>query len=98
MLLTLRKTGGFAGFQEVLGTVDSRTLGGEAQRVLAAQLKVLEQQPPAEPGADRFRYEVEVLETGRPSRVLTITDEGDPESPGMKALAVLGRILDLALI
>lgn len=100
MILTLRRTGGFVGFQEVLGTVDTRTLAGEAQRALAGQLQALGRfalRAPG-PGADLLRYELEIQEPGQPSRTLTITDEGDPDNPGLLALKALGKMLDLAPI
>lgn len=93
MTLTFRRTGGFAGIQEVLGTVDTAGLGGEAQRTLAAQLLDLTRlaAAPASPGADRFRYEVDIQEPGQAPRTLVILDEGDPELPGPRALAALMR-------
>lgn len=99
MTLTFRRTGGFAGIQEALGTVDTASLSSEAQRTLAAQLQELARfaAAPASPGADRFRYEVDILEPGQAPRTLVIVDEGNPELPGFRTLAALMRTVRLPL-
>lgn len=96
MILTLRRTGGFAGIQETLGTLDTASLGGEAQRAFAARLKELEQLAalPAH-GADQFHYELDIREPGQAPRTLTIVDEGDPDLPAMRALSALMETLGL---
>lgn len=97
MILTFRRTGGFAGLDEALGTVDTSGLGGEGQSAFAAQLRDLTRltAAPASPGADRFRYEVDIQEQGQPPRTLVIVDEGDPEIPGLRALAALMQTVGL---
>lgn len=98
MILTLRRAGGFAGLQQTLGTVDTAALGGAAQRALAAQLKILDQLAPVPaPGADLFRYEVEIQEPGAAVRTLVVVDEGDADRPDYRALQDLARILGLSL-
>ncbi|HEY3400266.1 MAG TPA: protealysin inhibitor emfourin [Geothrix sp.] len=99
MILTLRRTGGFAGIRESLGTVDSAHLDGAAQRALAAQVKALDRlaSGSAGPGADQFHYEVEVRESGQPPRTLIVADEGNPDSPAFQALMALMGTLGLAV-
>lgn len=99
MLLTFRRTGGFAGIQVDLGTVDTSDLVGEARRVFVDRLQNLKRLAvtPAAPGADHFRYEVDIQERGQPAQTLIVTDEGDPELPTMRALASLMESLNLAV-
>ena len=98
MILTLRRTGGFAGIRETLGTVDTASLGGAAQRALAAQLKALELEAEPAFGADQFHYEVEIQEPGAASRTLVIVDEGDPSLPGYRVLRDLAQTLGLPVL
>ncbi len=97
MILTVRRTGGFAGIQESLGTMDTAFLGGEAQQCLVARLTELEQlaSQATLPGADQFRYEVDIRENAKPLRTLVILDEGDPARPAQRALAALMETLGL---
>lgn len=97
MILTLARTGGFAGIRDLLGTVDTTGLDGEAQQALAARLKALASlaSTPASPGADLFRYEVTIQAQGQPTQTLTIEDDGEAANPGMQALADLAALLGL---
>jgi hypothetical protein len=97
MILSLRRTGGFAGIQDSLGTMDTAVLSGEAQHSLAAQLRELERlaaMPPS-PAADQFRYEVDIREATQPPRTLVILDEGDATQPAQRALVALMETLGL---
>ena len=97
MILTIRRTGGFAGVEELLGTVDAARLDAEARRRLDRQLEDLSDLTNAyEPSsADTFRYEVEVAGPGRTRNLVSVEDEGDPEHPAFKALVALMRTLGL---
>jgi hypothetical protein len=98
MILTLKRTGGFAGLQETLGTVDISALGEAAQDAVATHLKALEQAISSpSPGADRLHYEVEILEPGKAARTFVIVDEGEPDHPAHLALQDLARTLGLSV-
>jgi hypothetical protein len=91
--IRITRSGGFAGVEENLGTIDTRHLDEETVRRVrdaTAQLEVLaaKEQPV---GADIFRYDIEV-ENDRGSRKLSIAHEGDPQVPLAQPLAALLKL------
>ena len=99
MILTIRKTGGPAGTDEVLGPVDATRMDAETRHRLALQLEALadlttSHEPSAKEG---LRYEVEALGPGHASTFLVVEDTGDPGHPAVQALGALMRTLGLDL-
>ena len=99
MILTIRKTGGPAGTDEVLGTLDASRLAAEDRHRLSLQLEALadltsSHEPSAKEG---IRYEVEALGPGPTSTCLFVEDTGDPGHPAVQALGTLMRTLGLEL-
>jgi len=96
MMVNIRRAGGFAGVDEELASVDSSTLSSakaDELRELVTRLSALRAQRPESVGADRFRYEIRVVEPGAEPRTLTVVDEGDPDDAAMK---LVHAILELA--
>lgn len=99
MLITFRRTGGFAGIQEELGTVNVDVLVGEAHRVFVDRLQELKRLAVTHSamGADLYRYEITIEESDQPPETLIIIDDGDPEQPAMQALISLMESLNLVV-
>lgn len=97
MILTIRRSGGFAGLEELLGTVDAARLDPAARQKVSAQLENLADLTSGhEPiGADGYRYEVDIQGPGQAHQLLALDDEGDPEHPAFRALRALMRTLGL---
>jgi len=97
MILTIRRTGGPGGIEELLGTVDATRLDAESHKILALQLEDLTDLTSShEPiDADCYRYEIEVQGPGKARNLLAVDDEGDPDHPAFKALTALLRTLGL---
>ena len=102
MTIDIERTGGFAGVEEKLATLDSSSLSPQAAaelRGLVARLSAWCAQNAESAGADRFRYEIAITEpptpgeTGPATQTLTVIDEGDPEHAPVKLVLAL---LDLA--
>ncbi len=92
MMVEIRRTGGFAGVEEKLASVDSRRLPEGAAAELArlvARLSAWCARNPESEGADRFRYEIEIAEPGALPRTLAVVDEGDPQHPAVKDVLAL---------
>lgn len=99
MILTIRKTGGPAGTDEVLGSLDATRLDADTRHRLSVQLEALadltsSHEPSAREGT---RYEVETLGPGSASTFLLVEDTGDPGHPTIQALGALMRTLGLEL-
>ena len=99
MILTIRKTGGPAGTDEVLGPIDATPIDAETRHRLSVQLEALadltsSHEPSAKEG---IRYEVEALGPGPTSTCLFVEDTGDPGHPAVQALGALMRTLGLEL-
>lgn len=91
MIIKISRSGGFAGIEEYLGTINTDSLPGEAvervENTVAEITHVLDEMgdyPPV--GADMFRYEIEIINEQGKHQKLVIVDEGDDESMLMKAL------------
>ena len=91
MIIKISRSGGFAGIEEELGTINTGILQEEAaaraENSVAELMHVLDETgayPPV--GADMFRYEIGITDEEGRHQKLTLVDEGDPESPSMRAL------------
>ena len=91
MIVNIRRSGGFAGIEEELGVIDTDNLQERAAARLESSIAEItrllnetEDYPPV--GADMFRYDVEIIDENGERRQLVIVDEGNPESPPLKAL------------
>ncbi len=98
MIITIRKTGGPPGTDEVLGCVDAGHWDAAARHRLSAQLEALgdlisSHEPSA---AEGVRYEVEALGPGPSVTFLLVEDTGDPGHPALQALGALMRTLGMA--
>ena len=99
MILTIRKTGGPAGTDEVLGPVDATRMDADTRHRLSLQLEALADLTSShEPSArEGIRYEVEAQGPGSGSAFLVVEDTGDPGHPTVQALGALMRTLGLEL-
>ncbi|MGH7468767.1 MAG: protealysin inhibitor emfourin [Longimicrobiales bacterium] len=84
MRINITRSGGFAGIEEQLGTIDTSTMqAGQANR-LKSWVDDLERNAARagdHAGADMYRYDVEVRDDAGRSRVFTILHSGDPAEP-----------------
>jgi hypothetical protein len=99
MLISIKQAGGFAGIEQLLGSVDLSALSDDDSQKARSSLQDLIRlaADPASSGADRFQYEVEMQEPGQAPKSLIIFDEGDPDRPDMRALAGLASALGLSV-
>lgn len=91
MILKIKRSGGFAGVDEELATVDTSSLPGEAavrvEHCLADIISLLEETPDYPPyGADMFQYEIEVIDESGEPKTLVLVDEIDDTIPLTRAL------------
>ena len=90
MQIKVRRTGGFAGIEEELGSVDTASLEGGAREQLETLVREVDffSLPAAiegEVGADQFRYEVTVEDGGR-GQTVVFTGEGGPQAEALRRL------------
>jgi hypothetical protein len=88
--ISVRRSGGFAGIEEHVGSVDTAALDAEARGRLEslvheADFFTVPAVVEGEVGADQFRYEIEVDDGGR-SRTVAFTGESGPAA-ALKRLA-----------
>ena len=91
MIIGISRSGGFAGIVEDLGTINTGNLqedgAADLENRVAEIARSLAQRGDNSPiGADMFRYEIEIIGGNEGRQKLVVMDEGDPESPVMKAL------------
>lgn len=92
----IRRSGGFAGIEEKLASLDTNMLpkaAADELLALVARLSAWCARQRESIGADRISYQVGIVEPRAGSRTLTVIDEGDPDDPAMK---LVRAILDLA--
>ncbi len=92
MRITITRTGGFAGLDQTLASVDTGRLpkdSGEKLRQHIARLSALIGQTPLPEGKDYLCYTIVVTEAGSPPASFSVLDEGDPDSPLMKELTAI---------
>ncbi len=92
MIIHIRRSGGFAGIEEDLGTIDSAALGAQtASRVAdsVAELTRMQAEGTGPVGADLFRYEIEIQDDQGRRHQVVVMDEGDPTMPSTPALRTL---------
>ena len=96
MTLRIKRTGGYAGIEENLASIDVSSLPEPAAnqiRQQVTQLSALTAQRPERVGADQFRYEIEIAEPGSTARTINVIDEGNPDEPALKLVQrILGMI------
>ncbi len=91
MTITIKKTGGFAGIEESIGSIDTADLAPEQSARVRETVVALEQlhasgnQPI---GADFMRYEIDVRD-GDDTHHLVFVDDADPDSPYRRPLEAL---------
>ena len=90
MKVTIKRTGGFAGLDQTVASLDSERLPRDAAEELRRQVSALvaASARPEPIGADLLHYHVTISDEG-PARTVTVVDEGDPEAPPMKHLQAL---------
>ena len=84
MIIHIRRSGGLAGTDEALGTIDTRALpADEAARVTRTldRLADVVARPGDYAGADTYRYDVEIRDGPGSERVLTVLHTGEPDTP-----------------
>jgi len=87
MIITVKRKGGFAGFDDTLGRIDTAELPQEQAAALERALQKMPA-PPADVGADFLHYEITIQDRGT-TRVLIVADEAKPGSPLATVLALL---------
>lgn len=92
MRVSIRRSGGFAGLVEELGSIEVERLPAPEAAMVRAHLAELERwlvANPPEPGADVFLYDVTVVDPPRPVRTLRLADEGASTQPGLDHVLAL---------
>src|SRR3954447_10155514 len=92
MTITIKRSGGYAGVEQVLATVDSGKLTSEQEaraRSLIVRLSDLMINRGITEGSDRFEYEVTVTGNGEGTRSMTVIDEGNPQDAAMQIVMEL---------
>jgi len=92
--VTVRRSGGFAGIDEEVGSLDTATLVAESRERVASLVQdanffALPETIEGDVGADQFRYHVTVEDGGRSHTVVFVGEQG----PQVEALR---RIVDAA--
>jgi len=98
MIITLKRTGGFIGIEQDLGSVDLAGLDKDQRQEVMVRLQTLSDLVatiPA-PGADQLQYEIGIVESGRSPRSLTVLDESPPQQA--RTLAELLSSLGLSAV
>jgi hypothetical protein len=85
VLITVKRSGGYAGIEEAPVSVDTSALDpglrDEVERAVSeASFFDQPDEVPGEPGMDMFRYEVTIEDAGR-SHTVAFGDPGDLSSP-----------------
>jgi chemotaxis regulatin CheY-phosphate phosphatase CheZ len=89
MTITIKRSGGFAGIEQVLAQVDTKSLTrDQIERVKSgiARLSGLLAKKSPSAGADRFQYDVTVTEDAGAAKTMTVIDQGNPKDPALMAL------------
>src|SRR5437899_8556537 len=92
MIITIKRSGGYAGVEQVLATVDSSKLTSERDarvQSLIARLSGLLANRGVGEGADRFQYEVTVTGNGEGTKSMTVIDEGNPQDAAIQIVTQL---------
>jgi hypothetical protein len=81
MRISVRRSGGFAGIEEEVGSIDTASLAPDTRDEVEALVRqadffALPAAVEGEVGADQFRYEVTVEDGGRAHTVTFVGDEG----------------------
>lgn len=90
MRITVTRSGGYAGLSEAIADVDTATLP-EAKRtrvesaIAACRFFTLPETVTGGVGADMFRYEITIEDSGR-RHAVAFTDDDSPASAGLKRL------------
>ena len=90
MNISIKKSGGFAGITEDLGTIDTAKLGAGAARQVEQTVREigffdLPGTISGGVGADLFRYEITVMDGDR-EHTVTFEDDGSPETAPLRSL------------
>jgi hypothetical protein len=88
--ISVRRSGGFAGIEEELGSLDTAALAADARVrlegvVRQADFFALPAAVEGEVGADQFRYEVTV-EDGGSAHTVTFVGEGGPQAQALRRI------------
>jgi len=96
MKIEIRRSGGFAGIEQLLASSDSGDWSAELAEDVGARVERVFRLAGAKPrpvGADQYRYEITTSEPGGETRRLVVADEGDPNEPALKEiLGIIERI------
>lgn len=97
MKVDIKRTGGFAGLNQPLVSVDLATLPKETADRLEQQigdLASLVARGQGSVGADHLQYEIQLTDSsGRLTRKIVVLDEGAPDAPAMRRLNALLQAL-----
>jgi hypothetical protein len=98
VIIKISRSGGFAGIEESIGTINTSNLQEKvAARVedsVAEVSRLLNETEGYSPvGSDMLQYEVEITDARGVPQKLVLVDEGDDQSPIMKAFYQLLDVL-----
>lgn len=92
MKIKIKQSGGFAGIEQELKTLDStRMTAAEAEnfnKTLSRLIKACEHRTDSI-GADRLAYEVEIEDKGQPKQTLRVIDEGNSQDQAVREVQAL---------
>ncbi len=92
MKIKIKQSGGFAGIEQELKTLDStRMTAPEANNFNQTLTRLIEAcGRKSEPvGADQLSYEVEIEDKGKPTQRLRVVDEGDSNDAAVREVRTL---------
>lgn len=92
MKVDIKRTGGFAGLNQPLVSVDLETLPKATAEKIEQQigdLASLVARGQGAVGADHLQYEVQLTDASGPTRKIVVLDEGAPDAPAMRRLNAL---------
>ena len=89
MLIKISRSGGFAGIEEDIGSINTASLDEASVAKVKHWLTDLNQQQQNAEGADMYRYEIAIHDDAGEDSTLVISGGGDPGRPSPDALREL---------
>lgn len=92
MKIKIKQSGGFAGIEQELKTLDStRMTAPEVDNFNKTLTRLIEAcaRKPESVGADQLSYQVEIEDKGKPTQTLRVVDEGDSNDAAVREVRTL---------
>lgn len=96
MLIKISRSGGFAGIEEKLGSIDTQDLEGPSVENVKLWLTDLNEEQLGADGADTYRYEIAIEDDAGDEHTLVIGGGGDPGAPSPDALRELCELASMS--